>query len=70
MKRYPYLLKRISVSSRSRVGTWYNVRVYPEAEGISVYFQASTALKQAQEALRGCEERLRVVPKSDEETAP
>jgi hypothetical protein len=49
---------------------WYNVRVYPEAEGICVYFQIKTTQKQAEEVLRKCEERLRAVMKSEEDAVP
>ena len=31
---------------------WYDVRVYPQNEGISVYFQITTERKQAEQALR------------------
>ncbi|MBD3308551.1 PAS domain S-box protein, partial [candidate division KSB3 bacterium] len=35
---------------------WYDVRVYPHEEGISVYFQVTTERKQAEEALRKAKE--------------
>ncbi len=31
---------------------WYDVRVFPHAQGISIFFQVTTARKQAEEALR------------------
>ncbi|MCX6345825.1 MAG: hypothetical protein NT018_12270 [Armatimonadetes bacterium] len=46
------------------------MNIYPEAEGISVYFQIKTVQKQEEEALRECEERLRAVTKSEEDAAP
>jgi PAS domain S-box-containing protein len=38
---------------------WYEVRTYPAATGMSVYFRNVTDLKQAEEALRESEERFR-----------
>ncbi len=38
---------------------WYEVRVYPYEDGISVYFQVTTERKQAQEALLISEQRYR-----------
>ena len=37
---------------------WYEVRVYPRADGISVYFQVTTAHKRTEEALREREATL------------
>ncbi len=37
---------------------WYEVRVYPFGEGISVFFQATTERKQAEEALRRAHDEL------------
>ena len=37
---------------------WYDVHVYPQANGISVYFQVITGRKQAEEALRASTERF------------
>ena len=37
---------------------WYEVRVYPQTEGISVYFQVVTDRKLAEEALRESENKL------------
>lgn len=31
---------------------WYDVRVYPQAKGLSIYFQVTTERKEAEEALR------------------
>ena len=38
---------------------WYDVRVYPQEDGISVYFRVTTERKQAEAALRASEERYR-----------
>lgn len=38
---------------------WYNVHVYPQAHGISVYFQVITERKQTEEILRESEKRFR-----------
>ena len=38
---------------------WYHVRVYPQSEGISVFFQLITERKKAEDALRESEERYR-----------
>jgi PAS domain S-box-containing protein len=40
---------------------WYDVRVYPYRDGISIFFQVTTARKQAEEALRRSEEQIRLV---------
>jgi len=40
---------------------WYDVRVYRQAEGLSVFFQVITERKQAEDALRESEERYRAV---------
>lgn len=40
---------------------WYEVRVYPQENGISVYFQVTTERKKAEEELRESEERFRKV---------
>jgi PAS domain S-box-containing protein len=37
---------------------WYEVRVYPFGQGISVFFQATTERKQAEEALRRAHDEL------------
>jgi PAS domain S-box-containing protein len=39
---------------------WYDVSVYPQRRGISVYFQVTTARHRAEEALRDSEERLQL----------
>ncbi len=41
--------------------SWYDVRVYPYKDGISVYFQITNERKKAQEALRQSEEKLRLL---------
>ena len=33
--------------------TWFEVRAYPSADGLSVYFRDVTERKRAEEALRG-----------------
>ncbi|MDQ1239202.1 MAG: two-component system, cell cycle sensor histidine kinase and response regulator CckA, partial [Thermodesulfobacteriota bacterium] len=38
---------------------WYDVRVYPQPQGISVYFQVTTERKLKEEALRQSEEKFR-----------
>jgi PAS domain S-box-containing protein len=40
---------------------WYDVRVYPQPEGISVYFQVITDRKRAEEALRESEAKFRTL---------
>jgi len=40
---------------------WYEVRVYPRPNGISVYFLVTTDRKRAELALRESEERLRLI---------
>ncbi|MFP4350577.1 MAG: PocR ligand-binding domain-containing protein [Desulfococcaceae bacterium] len=40
---------------------WYEVRVYPRPNGISVYFLVTTERKRAELALRESEERLRLI---------
>ncbi|MBU1277366.1 MAG: PAS domain S-box protein [Proteobacteria bacterium] len=40
---------------------WFNVRVYPSENGISVFFQITTAQKEAALALASSEERLRTL---------
>jgi two-component system, cell cycle sensor histidine kinase and response regulator CckA len=40
---------------------WYDVRVYPFEDGISVYFQVTTERKEAENKLRASEERYRAV---------
>jgi PAS domain S-box-containing protein len=40
---------------------WYDVRVYPFKDGISVYFKVTNARKEAEEALRMSEEKLRLL---------
>ncbi len=39
---------------------WYDVRVYPQKNGVSVYFQIITERKQAEEALRESQARLKI----------
>ena len=39
---------------------WLDIRVYPSNDGIAVYFQDITERKQAEEALRGLNERLEI----------
>jgi PAS domain S-box-containing protein len=48
---------------------WYEVRVYPYEDGISVYFQVTTESKQAQEALRKSEETTRALLNAPTESA-
>lgn len=43
---------------------WYDVRVYPYRDGISIYFQITNARKQAEAALRENEEKLRLITDS------
>jgi PAS domain S-box-containing protein len=40
---------------------WYDVRVYPYQDGISVYFQVTTARKEAEQALHRVNRSLRVL---------
>ncbi len=40
---------------------WYDVKVYPQEQGITVYFRVTTERKNAEEALRASEERFRGV---------
>ena len=40
---------------------WYQVRVYPQQEGISVFFQVTTEQKEAAQALAASEERYRTL---------
>lgn len=40
---------------------WYEVRVFPQAEGISVYFQVTTERHRAEEALRQSEAKFRAI---------
>jgi len=42
-------------------GRWYEVRAYPWADGISVFFMNVTAKRRAEEELRQREERLRLI---------
>lgn len=44
-----------------RYENWYEVRVYPYRDGISIFFQVTTARKLAEEALRRSEEQMRLV---------
>ena len=39
---------------------WFELRVYPSKDGLSIYFQDITKRKQTEEDLRHSEERLRV----------
>ena len=40
---------------------WYEIRVYPNPEGISVFFQVTTARKKGEQALRDSEARFKAV---------
>jgi PAS domain-containing protein len=42
-------------------GIWVDVRAYPSATGLSVFFRDITAKKRADEALRRSEERYRLL---------
>jgi PAS domain S-box-containing protein len=44
-----------------RYENWYEVRVYPYRDGISIFFQVTTARKLAEEALRRSEEQMRLL---------
>jgi PAS domain S-box-containing protein len=46
---------------------WVEVRAYPSPNGLSVYFQDISERKRAEEALRGSEERLRLLIESAED---
>jgi PAS domain S-box-containing protein len=48
---------------------WYEVRVYPHEDGISVYFQVTTERKRAQEKLRKSEETARALLNAPTESA-
>ncbi|MFP4353954.1 MAG: PAS domain-containing protein [Phycisphaerae bacterium] len=43
------------------LGNWYDVRVYPMAEGISIFFQVTTERHQRQQALAESEKRYRAL---------
>jgi len=43
------------------LNTWYEVRAYPSAEGLSVFLRDITERKQAEEALRASDERHRTI---------
>jgi PAS domain S-box-containing protein len=43
---------------------WYDVRVFPYRDGVSVYFQITNARRQAEDALRESEEKLRLITNS------
>ncbi len=40
---------------------WYKIRIHPQRNGISVYFQIATERKNAEEALRESEEKYRLI---------
>ena len=46
---------------------WYEVRVYPQREGILVFFQVVTERKRAAEALQASEARLRAIIETEPE---
>lgn len=43
------------------LGRWFDVRVYPSRDGLSIYFLDITTRKQAEEVLRQSEERFRMM---------
>ena len=43
------------------LGVWFNVRVFPSSDCLSVYFRDVTALHESREALRASEERFRLL---------
>ena len=47
-----------------RTRFWSEVRAYPSAEGLTVYFHDITPAKKTQEALQISEERFRIIAKS------
>jgi len=69
-EKYTYALKhKVALSFETYFGVepltnWYDVRVYPFKDGISVYFQVTTARREAEEAIRISEEKLRLVTDS------